>query len=243
MEQESSDEALVKTPALERPCLPLVGAVFALLAMYIGVASLIGMALTAIRGDIGDGLAEQTLFFLPNVLAFFGVPWWFARQRKQSMRELYGLSALLPGDALRGVGWGILAQISGGVLIAYLGTYFPEIVDKLGDPAKDMTDGLSTIGWAVTLVQIVIFTPILEELFFRGYLLRALRCRISAHNAIAISATVFGLFHFQLIQTPLLILLGALLAWRAQKTNRLGESIFAHATFNLITALMLFASQ
>jgi membrane protease YdiL (CAAX protease family) len=69
--------------------------------------------------------------------------------------------------------------------------------------------------------------------------MRAIDRRYGSVAAIAGSAVVFGLAHFQLLQLPALILFGLVLAILAKRTGRLGPGIVAHATFNAATVLTL----
>jgi membrane protease YdiL (CAAX protease family) len=57
--------------------------------------------------------------------------------------------------------------------------------------------------------------------------------------ALVVSSVLFGIAHFQLIQLPALILFGLVLGYMAQRTGRLGMSIFAHAGFNATTVYLL----
>ena len=76
-------------------------------------------------------------------------------------------------------------------------------------------------------------------MFFRGLLQRSLARRFGPVVAIAGSAVLFGLAHFELLQLPALILFGVVLAVLAHWTGRLGPGIVAHATFNAVTVLTL----
>jgi uncharacterized protein len=53
----------------------------------------------------------------------------------------------------------------------------------------------STVGFAVVAVAAVVGAPIVEEMFFRGLLLRSLASRLPFGAAVAIQAVVFGLAH------------------------------------------------
>lgn len=70
-------------------------------------------------------------------------------------------------------------------------------------------------------------------------MLRALERRIGPTPALVVSAGVFGLVHFQLVQLPGLALAGLAFGWLAQRTGRLGPAIWAHIGFNLTTLVLL----
>jgi membrane protease YdiL (CAAX protease family) len=91
----------------------------------------------------------------------------------------------------------------------------------------------------ILFLFLAIGAPIVEELFFRGLLMRAIDHRYGAVAAVAGSSVVFGLAHFEPLQLPALILFGIVLAILAQRSGRLGPGIIAHATFNAATVLTL----
>jgi membrane protease YdiL (CAAX protease family) len=93
---------------------------------------------------------------------------------------------------------------------------------------------------------VAVGAPIVEELFFRGLVLRSLERRFGSTWAVALSSVLFGLAHPQPLPAKALVLvmvslaaLGALLATLAVRTGRLGPSIVTHAVFNGWTVLFL----
>ena len=116
---------------------------------------------------------------------------------------------------------------------------FPTLRRRLDQPAKQDTAGVHGLGIAVAFALLAIGAPIFEELFFRGLLQRSLTRRFGRVVAIAGSATLFGLAHFELLQLPALIAFGVVLGVLADRTGRLGPGIVAHATFNAATVLTL----
>ena len=67
-----------------------------------------------------------------------------------------------------------------------------EVMKKLFEQIKTMLDA---IPLPVKLVSLALIPAICEELFFRGYLLTALRTGMATPLAIALSGVLFGLFH------------------------------------------------
>jgi hypothetical protein len=93
------------------------------------------------------------------------------------------------------------------------------------------------------VVQSVIVAPVVEELLFRGVLLRSLLRRTTPTRAIVVSGVLFGAIHLvdprALAAVPGLVALGILLAWMTIRTGNLSRAISVHAGFNLLA--MLFA--
>lgn len=100
---------------------------------------------------------------------------------------------------------------------------------------------------ALFVVGAVIFAPLVEELLFRGVLLRALLRKVDPAVAVLASAIIFALVHYigdpnTLPFLPALAGLGAVLAVTALRTGDLSASIFIHAGFNLTTTVLFLAS-
>jgi hypothetical protein len=109
---------------------------------------------------------------------------------------------------------------------------------------KDHRDAATVI---LFVIGAVIFAPIVEELLFRGVLLRALLRRFEPAAAVFGSAIIFALVHYvgdpnTLPFLPALAGLGAVLAIVALRSGNLSMSIFIHAGFNLTTTILFLAS-
>jgi uncharacterized protein len=100
------------------------------------------------------------------------------------------------------------------------------------------------------VVLAVIGAPVVEELFFRGLLMRSLEASLRPAGAIAVQAVLFGLVHVSdvgwrqnlAIVSSLAVagaVLGALVYW----TKRLGPAIWLHASFNAFAAIVLVAQH
>lgn len=112
--------------------------------------------------------------------------------------------------------------------------------DRLEQPARDLTDrATDPVGIALLVVIVGIGAPIVEEVFYRGLLQRALANRFGVWPGIVGSAVIFGASHFQLLQLPALVVLGVVLGYVTHRTGRLGPAIFAHVVFNMITVVVL----
>ena len=120
---------------------------------------------------------------------------------------------------------------------------------EVSGPVKDLVaeaKGPAIVGLALVAV---VGAPLVEELFFRGLLLRSIEKRIGTGWAIAGSSLFFGLAHpndlplnGQLMVMAALAALAVALALLAVRTGRLGPGIVAHAVFNAINlAVVLLA--
>jgi membrane protease YdiL (CAAX protease family) len=118
----------------------------------------------------------------------------------------------------------------------------------------------------------VFIGPVIEELFFRGLLMRAIRnlvlrgpaaARTSSGEpseerrrtaltvSIVVSAVVFMVLHlYEAVDAISIVslaantfIVGVLLGWLATRTGRLGPGIVAHASLNAISVITLLASH
>jgi membrane protease YdiL (CAAX protease family) len=96
---------------------------------------------------------------------------------------------------------------------------------------------ISTISWF--LLQAVFLFPIIEELFFRGFLLTFLRNYTSTGLAVVLSGGVFAFAHLNLGAVVPLWFLGIVLGIAYEHTGSLLVPMGIHACFNLATGLSL----
>jgi uncharacterized protein len=137
-----------------------------------------------------------------------------------------------------GIPIGILTQLVF-VPLLYRLLWFID-TSSLSEPAENLTSkARGGIGAVLLVLLVVIGAPIIEELFFRGLVLRSILSRWSEGVAVAGSALLFGLAHFQLIQLPALFMFGLVVGYCAVRTGRLGLSIFVHVGFNATTVFLL----
>jgi membrane protease YdiL (CAAX protease family) len=115
-----------------------------------------------------------------------------------------------------------------------------------GDKSQEVVNELHNANGAKLAVLAVgagVLAPIVEELLFRGLLLRALLRRFDATAAVAISGITFALLHLvdpslgTVVALPALAAVGVVSGVLAVRTGDLSRSIMLHAGFNLVTVL------
>ena len=167
-------------------------------------------------------------------LAILIIVWRFGlRSRRLSISSLglrppttsVRLSGLLAAAAL---GASLLATFLYTTLVDYLGW------QKLAPP--DIPDGIVFPGVAslATYEALALWTPITEEIFFRGFVFAGLAPRLGIPRAIIVSALVFSAFHLALGVLVPIFITGVLLAWLYHRTGSLWPGIAAHAGQNAL---------
>ncbi|MEJ7585109.1 MAG: type II CAAX endopeptidase family protein [Acidimicrobiales bacterium] len=169
-----------------------------------------------------------------------GAPVLAGRRKGQGVVSDFGLS-FRPIDVPVGLAIGVVCQF---VLVPLVSLPWLELLgkdtDDLSQPAQDLADkATDPLGVGLLVLIVVMGAPVVEELFFRGLLQRSVSRRIGAVGAVAITAVVFGLTHFQPLQVPALAAFGAVLGLLALRTGRLGPGIVAHLAFNAVTVIAL----
>lgn len=163
------------------------------------------------------------------LVAIFGkVPNW--------RKELFGKISPL---WLVGTPFLIVLALSLNAASSYLMTL---LVGEFENPQAEMFGNIG-LSWA-SIIFLPLFGGILiafaEELFFRGFLYRAIRDRWGVLPGLIASSLIFAVAHF----IPLLILplfmMGLLLAWLYERSRSLWVSIAVHAGNNIIAFAAIF---
>jgi membrane protease YdiL (CAAX protease family) len=93
-------------------------------------------------------------------------------------------------------------------------------------------------GGFVSIVSVCVIAPIIEEMLFRGIVLRSFLVSYSATSAILLSSLLFALFHLTVTQLPVAFIMGCLLGWLYFRTRSLWPSILAHFLYNSFTMFL-----
>jgi membrane protease YdiL (CAAX protease family) len=182
------------------------------------------------------------LLQIPLWIGLAGAVWYAAQRKGHGLSADFGFSSRVM-DAPVGLVVGIACQ----VLVLPL-LYWPVLralgvsSDELSEPAERLAGRAEgTTGWLVLAAMVVVAAPLVEELFYRGLLLRAMTKRgWSPWVAVLGSAALFAAMHFQPLQFIGLFAFGLVLGALAQLYGRLGPAIWAHVGFNGTTVVALY---
>lgn len=103
-------------------------------------------------------------------------------------------------------------------------------VETQGDSILDLYRELGAP--AALLVAGILLAPVVEEIFFRGFLFPGLRERYGWVRAMLLSAAIFAVFHLQWVALIPTFLLGCMLAYLRHRTDSLWPGILLHFTIN-----------
>jgi membrane protease YdiL (CAAX protease family) len=128
--------------------------------------------------------------------------------------------------------------------IAFIGVvvfYFFSIVYNAAvqpDNPQRIVDDLGADKNTLLLVTgallVIVVAPACEETFFRGFLFRVLRVRMTFWAAAIADGVLFGLVHGVNVVLPILIFLGVVLCWVFERTGSIFPTMAIHAFNNVI---------
>ena len=227
-------------PPAPPPTMPIAAGLWGLLA---STAVLIGLHVLA-------ALLAGFLPVVPAVVlltgALYGPMAWFcfyASRRWGTARVRADLGvAARPIDGALGLAVALIALQAENIALL--------VVNILHLPVRSNTEGVSVAddrGLYLTLAAVaIVAAPLVEELFFRGLLLSALRSRLAPAGAVVVQAAVFGAYHASPAYgwgnvglAVILAAVGVVFGITAQMTRRLGPSMVAHALLNATVFVVL----
>lgn len=211
----------------------------------LAVGAVVGSIAAGIRGrDTGldpDGLDLAIGLFAQNGAILVAMVALSRRKGLGTLRQDFGL-------IVRVQDWPWLAA---GVLVQVASIGVIELLQRVaGDvPEQQAADTLKhSQGPEIVLVVIgvALFAPVVEELLFRGLLLRSLLRRTDPAVAVAIASVVFAAVHLldpstATLMAPLLAL-AVISGIRAVRSGDLSQSILLHVGFNVLSAILLLAA-
>jgi membrane protease YdiL (CAAX protease family) len=178
---------------------------------------------------------------LYGIIVLVGIAGMLAENRRSALMQ-FGLDRLKLSHALT---WSLL--IFGAIMLVEtpLTEATARILEALRVPHPDQQSVEAfrqyneplTIFWF--MFQAVLLFPMIEELFFRGFLLTFLKNYTTTWGAIILSAGVFAFAHLNLGAVVPLWFLGIVLGIAYEHTGSLVVPMGVHACFNLATALSL----
>jgi membrane protease YdiL (CAAX protease family) len=167
---------------------------------------------------VGPGLLTLVLARLPIVAALRLQPW--------DRRTVF----------LAVIGGGFFWLTSYG-LLELQNAFWPPPPDYL-EGFRRLFEALRPTGpldWAFSMAAIAVAPAVAEEVVNRGITLPSLRRPLGDGGAVAVSAVVFGLMHWDLYRLPFTLTMGLALGALRVRAGSLVPGILAHATVNALT--------
>lgn len=166
-------------------------------------------------------------------------------ERRQALRDL-GLSFQNFG---RNVVYGIMGYVATipVLVLIVIATFIVITVIKYTPAKQPVVDlflkekGAAFLTYAGIFAAV--FGPIVEELFFRGFLYSALKKRAGVFWSMAITAALFSALHTHPVGFLPIMVLGMLLAYLYEKTGSLVSSVTVHVMHNAAMVFLVFVMK
>ena len=128
-----------------------------------------------------------------------------------------------------GLGCGLL--IGGFIIVILHNTLLTLLgVDTQGDQIAEMFNQLQSPAWLFFVGAIV--APIVEEIFFRGFLFQGFRQKYGWLPALFLSSAIFGIAHLDPVSLIPTFVLGCVFAYVYHRSNSVWPSVLFHAAIN-----------
>ena len=199
-----------------------------------------GPAKTVPAGFRSDSMAAEVVPFIVLLISSLAATASFLEPERAYPMRLAAMSVALLAFApvLRNTRW----SFAPGAALAGIAIAVAWLAVKAGSPARSISDILGQVTpaeanfWvACRVLGTTIVIPIIEELFFRGYLMRRLDFggKLGQATALLLSSTLFGALHEGFL---LAAASGLVLAFVRFHRDRIADAIVAHATANATIA-------
>jgi ABC-2 type transport system permease protein/sodium transport system permease protein len=249
---EGSWSDLFRQPRQPRSQATLSGALAALAIVAPSFVILSGMLAQMQMVSMGAQLLAAACMTL---LLFIVLPLALARLQGVDLRSGFQLHQVSPLALLAAIALGctlwplaydsiIFCQRIG------IATFSAEALAEHRPVLEALVERMRSQQPALVLFALAIAPAIGEELFFRGYLLGALRGRLPAWGAIAVTGVIFGLFHANVMGVIAIeriassTLLGLVLGWICWRTGSVIPGMTFHALHNgLMVSLVFWGTQ
>jgi len=172
-----------------------------------------------------------------QVLLMMGTVWFFALHRRKARLRDLGLKHYSIGKTL----WYTLISLIAIFAISFIYIIIMSMVLGIEAPASKIETLIlnRSVSNTVLLIVVSFIGPIIEEIFFRGFLYSAFKKNWGILPALFLSSILFSLVHLEVYSFVPLFIIGWLLAYIYEKTKSLFPAIFLHAIYNLILILIL----
>ncbi|MCX6666967.1 MAG: type II CAAX endopeptidase family protein [Euryarchaeota archaeon] len=190
----------------------------------------------------GKELTEPVILLssVITVLIFIGTPLlWYLFVNKFSIKEMLRHLKLRAERIDAAFLWGIVVAA---VVIAMM-IVIGALLYRAGVNQEDLSNIEDIAGNIpiVSMLFIIVFQSIAEEIFFRGFLLEKIESIAGGIMAIFITAILFGLAHMsygKIYPVIMPIMMGIFLGFVVFKTKNLYSAITAHMLFNLTSFIL-----
>lgn len=205
----------------------VIGVTVMIVAFLVVVGTL---ALLQVRGFVA-GFAATLLFEVVLAAIVLGL----ARLRRISFAQLGFVRPRNWGLAI--TAWLSTYVVAIGYALALVGLRSVHVNTSRFEGGNPLPVGADAtpLMLAALGVLVIVFAPLCEELFFRGFVFRGVRGFAPLLAAAFISGLGFAIFHANLAVVVPYAFIGASFAWSVERSGSLWTSIVAHTLVNTLS--------
>ncbi|MDP1978461.1 CPBP family intramembrane glutamic endopeptidase [Undibacterium sp.] len=199
-----------------------------LLVFLLGIEFMVGLLVqdSSSWTGISPDEVDAVIMVLSNAVLFTGV----LHYKGMSYAELFHSSAVSRNRTLLLIVPVLLLVPGLEMVLGVLGGWL-EAWQPVPDGQQRIFDDMMANG-VHSIITACLVAPVLEEMLFRGLILRSFLQQYSRWVAILGSACLFGLAHMNIYQFLCATIVGVLCAWLYQKTRSLWPGIILHSASN-----------
>ena len=181
-----------------------------------------------------------TIIFLSFYLPLFLLTRYYVKKRKSSLKVM-GLYTINFKLFMIGIGLGglifSLATIYE-LFLQNLGINVPPQIPVPPSLDKETIKNIAIRLSPLLIILIGILGPVVEEIYFRGFIYLLLRKYLKISSAMLLSAFIFAIVHVDIVNFPAIFLAGSLLAYFYEKYFSLPLVMIAHGVNNTIAVIL-----
>lgn len=170
-----------------------------------------------------------TITLIYQIITFL-IVYWIFRIRKKQLREETMLVALKKKDILPIIVLGLTVQL----FLSYAIELLPIPEDIMNEYAQASSPVLQNQNIILKIISVVIIAPFVEEVVFRGIILRKFGKAMPIILAVILSSCLFGLGHGQIVWMIYTAVLGILFSIMMLQKKSVTASILMHMVFNFL---------
>lgn len=191
-----------------------------------------------IAGRMQSNSANLILVALCNLvlIAGMGTAYYFIRKHKTDPLTKPKKN-LGPKIVSMLVVFGLFSQYVCNIFLTLMMQFFPDLYKNYEKTVSGFDFGV--LPWWALIFIVGIWSPMAEELVFRGMVYRTLRKGFGFAFSAILSAVIFGVYHMDVVQGLYAAAFGVVLAIVYEKTHSIWGSYVLHAAFNTLNYVIV----
>lgn len=181
-------------------------------------------------------IAYTAVLQIPLWVGLLGPLVWAARKHKVPFEDLVRWR-FTAKDVVIGLVVGLILQLA--VPVVYNLAFSLVGERDVGGPARELAARANGPGIVALILITVVGAPIIEEVFYRGFLQPLMNAWMPQWAALVVASAVFGAIHFQVLQFPALFVFALVAGGWVLRSGGIGRSIWTHVGFNATSIFLL----